>query len=537
AYGSLEGEIAERRKIEESLRQSEERYRLLADNVADTIWLIDPTTTHFAYVSPAVEALSGYTAEELIGRSVMSILTLESQERVATVLANELPKSTEDPLRITKVELELRRKEGSTVWVEVIARVLYVDWLASHAILGVTRDISERKAAEAERRQLQDQLVQAQKMEAVGTLAGGVAHDFRNSLQAILGNVQVILLNKGQQDPDFDNLVAIESAVQRANDLTKQLLTFSRKVESRHRAVDLNRAVRQVGDLLRRTIPRMIDIDLRLADPLDAVSADPAQIEQVLMNLAINARDAMPDGGRLGIQTQNVVLDEADCRSHIEASPGAWVLLSVSDDGQGIDGDVLEHIFEPFYTTKEAGKGTGLGLAMVFGIVKSHGGHIRCETEPGEGSTFHVYLPALGDAETDLEPVTEESALIGGTETILLVDDEDLVRRVAERMLHRFGYQVLSVPDGETALEIYRDEAGQISLVILDLVMPGMGGRACLERLLDIDASARVIIASGYAPDADAGPIIAAKARGHIQKPYDLKDLLGIIRRVLDQVG
>jgi len=316
--------------------------------------------------------------------------------------------------------------------------------------------------------------------------------------------------------------------------LTQQLLTFSRKVESQLRPVDLNQEIIQVEKLLKRTIPKMIDIELNLNDTLKIINADPTQMEQVMMNLAVNARDAMPDGGKLIIGTDNLVLNEEFCRINIGAVPGTYVMLAVSDTGHGMDRETLEHIFEPFYTTKEIGKGTGLGLAMVYGIVKNHSGYITCNSEAGSGTTFKIYLPIIEEA-TDEELGDEPEAMPeGGTETILLVDDESYIRDLGKKMLTRFGYTVLTAVDGESALALYREKRTHISLVILDLSMPGMGGERCLEELLRTDPGAKVIIASGYAVDEPKAKVMKARAYGFVGKPYDMKKLLEVIREVID---
>jgi len=299
--------------------------------------------------------------------------------------------------------------------------------------------------------------------------------------------------------PDLGRLWEIEKAAKKAGELTRQLLTFSRRVESRLRPVDLNREVLEVQKLLERTIPKMIDIELHLQEGLKVINADPAQMEQVMLNLAVNARDAMPEGGKLVIETENVVLDEAYCKTHLGAVKGEYVLLCLSDTGHGMDKETLAHIFEPFYTTKETGKGTGLGLAMVYGIVKSHGGYIMCYSEPGEGTTFKIYFPAVESQGVAHRPRREEeTAFPGGNETILLVDDEDTLRDLGKEMLERFGYTVLQAENGESALRVYERNQREISLVILDLIMPGMGGRKCLEELMRINPQVNVVVASGY---------------------------------------
>jgi CheY-like chemotaxis protein len=372
-------------------------------------------------------------------------------------------------------------------------------------------------------------------MEAIGTLTGGIAHDFNNMLQSILGYTQILLLDMQGHALEAGKLKKIEAGALRASELTQQLLTFSRRVESKLRPVDLNQEVRQVEKLLRRTIPRMIDIELHLASELSIIHADATQIEQVIMNLSINARDAMPEGGKLTLRTDKVTLDEAYCRAHLEAVPGDYVLLSISDTGFGMDEKTLEHIFEPFFTTKDSGKGTGLGLAMVHGIVKNHGGYIMCFSEHKEGTIFNIYFPVVKEVHIRVPEQQDRVEVGGGTEKILLVDDEKSIREVAQDMLRRFGYSVLTAPDGETALEIYRKKKEAISLIILDLIMPGMSGHRCLEKILDINPKQKVIMASGYSVNGPMEEAFEKGAKGYLQKPYELGPMLSAVREVLDR--
>jgi CheY-like chemotaxis protein len=372
-------------------------------------------------------------------------------------------------------------------------------------------------------------------MEAVGTLAGGIAHDFNNLLQAVQGYAQLLQMRKGKEESGQRELSQIIRAAERGADLTQQLLTFSRKVESELRPIDLNQEVESVRLLLERTIPKMIQMEFRLAEDLKIVNADPGQVEQILINLAVNAKDAMPEGGKFIVETANVSLDENYCMIHPEAQPGKYVQLTVSDTGHGMNRKTLEHIFEPFYTTKETGKGTGLGLATVYGIVKSHKGHLTCYSEPDEGTTFKIYFPAIQSMDKTVRPEEEPAVSRGGTETILLVDDEEPIRILGTQILEEFGYTVLSAADGESALQIYQEEHEKIALVILDLIMPGMGGKRCLVELLKVNPEARVAIASGYSPDGPTREILKNGAKGFVSKPYDIRQMLNVVREVLDR--
>jgi len=373
-------------------------------------------------------------------------------------------------------------------------------------------------------------------MEAIGTLAGGIAHDFNNLLQAVLGYTEMLLLDKGGQEPGYQELQEIKRAAQRGSELTQRLLTFGRRVPSRLRPINLNQEVSQIQKLLQRTIPKMIEIDLSLAADLRTINADPAQIEQALMNLAVNARDAMPEGGKLIIETKNATLDEEYCKIHLGAKPGDYALLIIADTGHGMDKEIFEHLYEPFYTTKGVGKGTGLGLAMVYGIVKSHEGYIFCNSEWGKGTIFEIYLPVIGQS-LKTEESKEEKVPRGGKEIILLIDDDEAIRDLGNHILNQFGYTVMTAPDGEGGVELYQKERGKIDLVILDLIMPGMGGRRCLEELLKMNPRAKVVIASGYSVDEPTKEALEVGAKNFISKPYAIREMLKVIREVLDENG
>jgi signal transduction histidine kinase/ActR/RegA family two-component response regulator len=378
--------------------------------------------------------------------------------------------------------------------------------------------------------------LQSQKMEAVGNLAGGIAHDFNNILQAIIGHVGLILYDTRAQDPQYSKLKQIESSAHRASDLVRQLLTFSRKDESQPRPLNLNSEIKEVKDLLSSTIPKMIAVELQLDPDLGMINADPVQMNQILVNLAVNARDAMLDTGKLVIGTKNVTLDEDYCRLHSGLRPGEHVMLWVSDTGHGVEEDVLDHMFEPFYTTKGVGKGTGLGLSTVYGIVKSHQGHIICESELGKGTTFRLYFPVLGKAGQQLPHESEEYSRVGlGTETILVVDDETGVRKFCRELLRRFGYEVLTAGNGEEALKVFVRERGRIDLVILDLIMAGMGGKRCLEEMLKIDPEVKIVVMTGYAVDDHVTQALERGAKGVLNKPFRAEEIGKMIRRILDE--
>jgi len=399
-------------------------------------------------------------------------------------------------------------------------------------IIHIATDITDRKRMEDEREALRAQLVQAQKMEAVGTLAGGLAHDFNNILQVTLGYAEILLMDKAFPDAYRTHIKMISESSRRGSDLAKRLLVFSRKTKVELRPIDLNQCVMDARKLLERTIPKMISIELFLEDDLPSIQGDPTELEQVLVNLAINARDAMPDGGRLTFETRRILLDEEYARTHYGCTPGQYVLLAVSDTGVGMDKATLNRIYEPFFTTKESGKGTGLGLSVVYGIIKQHGARIGCYSEVGKGTTFKIYFPAA-DAPVK-QTVSEEAPVVGGTETILLVDDEPAIRDLGARLLTNAGYEVLLASNGKEALDIYRAHRDRIALVILDLIMPEMGGKQCMKELLAMNESLKIVVTSGHSANGVSEEALNLGAKDFIQKPFELRRVLRQVRAVLD---
>jgi len=517
-------DISNRKKAEESLKREKEKFRVLVEKAPLGVSLIGKDG-RYIYVNPKFVEFFGYGPEEIsTGKEWFSKAYPDQESRKKAVAFWKSDHDKAKPGVARPRILQVTCEDGSQKTVNFRSVSMQ-----DGDQLVIYEDITKSQQMEA-------QLLQAQKMEAIGTLAGGIAHDFNNLLQAILGYTQMLMIERGKEDKEYLRLGEIEKAARRASELTLQLLTFSRKVESHLRPVDLNQEIRQVEKLLKRTLPKMIDIKLFLQDDLRVINADPSQMEQILMNLAVNARDAMPEGGKLVIETENVILEEEYCRVHLGAKPGPFSLITVSDTGCGMDPETVEHIFEPFYTTKEKGRGTGLGLSMVYGIIKNHGGYIMCYSEPGEGTSFKIYLPVERETNNQEPERVEEAPMPkGGAETILLVDDELPLRELGEQMLKRFGYRVLTAPDGETALEIYRQKGEEISLVILDIIMPGMGGRRCLEALLRIDPDARIVVSSGYSINGANGETLDAGSRGFISKPYEIRQMLKVVRKALDQ--
>lgn len=514
-------DITGRKIAESALAHERALLRSLIDSIPDLIFYKDRTGRYLG-CNAAFEKYSGRTEKELVGKTDAELLSRDLadfyKERDRQVLAEGKPRRDEE---------WLEARDGRSTLVETLQTPFFGPDGQVLGLIGMCRDITERK-------RLEEQLRQAQKMEAIGQLAGGVAHDFNNLLTAILGNVSLLLGSKPPADPDYELLAASEQAAQRATDLTRQLLGFSRQTMLRLEPANLNASIQEIVAILRRTIDPRIAVAIEPDPELWTVQADPGQINQVLMNLCINARDAMPDGGRLLLQATNVELDAQSGRQQLEARPGEFVRLRVQDTGHGIPPEVKARIFEPFFTTKGPGKGTGLGLAMVYGIVQQHLGWIECYSEVGRGTYFDIYLPRSQQAAVQPKAKAAATSALRGSETILLVDDEAVIRNVGRAILQRQGYQVLLAQDGQEAVEIYQREGHRIHLVILDLTMPRLSGRDTLRQLLQINPAVLVLLSSGYT--ADSVPEVGKEGvLGFVNKPYRPQDLTQAIRAALDR--
>ena len=521
-------DITSRIKAAEELQKSEQRFRELFNSITDLIYVQD-LEGRFLSINKAMQKLMGYEIDELTGRKASEFMKPE--------WAGFFEKDYIQVLKRDGIQDGIScylSKNNDKVYIEYKSKLMFSENGEAY-ISGVGRDVTERILAERKRKQLETQLKQVQKLEAVGRLAGGVAHDFNNLLQAINGYVQVLLLNKEKNDQDYQNIEGIERCAARAAQLVRQLLLYSRKMETKRKPVGLNQELGHAILLLERTIPKMITIELDLENDLDPISADPVQIEQIILNMGSNAADAMPEGGKLTFKTQNMVLDEKQAQAHLEAAPGKYVLLVVTDTGCGMDQETVEHIFEPFYTTKEVGKGTGLGLASVYGVVKSHGGYMTCRSDPGKGSVFNIYFPSMEKAVRPSYEEIQKNPGIGGDELIMLVDDEESISEAVSEFLRNFGYDVVTASSGEEALNVYANSDRRIDLLILDLGMPGMGGHKCFREILKLDPAANVLIASGYSVDGKIKETLDAGAAGFLAKPYQLKDMLVKIRTILDK--
>jgi len=635
--------ITERKQAEKALRESEERYRLLAENVTDVIWIRD-LNLKIKYLSPSAKNMTGFSVEELMEDDFRSFFTPTSVKLAKEVLAEEIAaeeRGGKNPLRTRTLELEGHRKDGSKVWTE--EKVSFLRNLEGKpvGILGVSRDITERKEAAlalqqseeryrslventmdgyficdvpsgrllflnqrcgdlygyskqeglrlalwdvvcpeehgriqkriqerlgrkdlgnerqiynslrkdgstfrseistslvtyrgkpaiqgvirdvSEQERLQQQLQRAQRMEAIGTLAGGIAHDFNNLLMAIEGNISLLLIDKRVDEAQWERIAKIERYILDARKVTEQLLGFAMGGKYEIRPLDINETINKTCEMFGRT-KKEIKIQTQYQEGIWAVEADRGQIEQVLLNLYVNAWQAMPGGGNLYLQTENISLSREDA-THFGIKQGSYVKISITDTGIGMDKDTQARIFDPFFTTKEIGRGTGLGLASAYGIIKNHGGIINVYSEIGQGTSLHIYLPA------SKVPVLREDDtkqdISRGAGTILVVDDEEMILDVAEGILKSLGYTVLLANEGREAIEIYHQKGAGIELVVLDIIMPGMSGGETYDRLKEIDPEVRVLLSSGYSMDGKAKDILNRGCNGFIQKPFNVRDL------------
>ncbi|MBI1749384.1 MAG: PAS domain S-box protein [Acidobacteria bacterium] len=522
-YRGTERDVTERVMAEAALRASEERYRELFENANDIIYTHD-LEGRFTSLNKAAELATGYLRDEVIGKNVSEILTADTVEMALEMTMRKLARGGQ-----TTYEVAIAAKDGRRVTLEVSSRLIYQDGRPL-GIQGVGRDISERKL-------LEDQLRQAQKMEAVGRLAGGVAHDFNNLLMVIRGHGELALGRMLSSDPLRSSVEEMYQAADRAAGLTQQLLAFSRKQVLQPQVLDLNAIVTNMERLLRRLIGEHINLTT-LCDPvLGQVQADPGQIEQVLMNLVVNARDAMADGGRLTIETHNVELDADFARQHPSVAPGRHVLLAVGDTGHGMNEETRARIFEPFFTTKELSKGTGLGLSMVYGIVKQSGGSIWVESSLGRGTTFKIFFPRVDKPVESGKADAKRRGPLPGTETVLLVEDEQAVRYLARDFLRALGYTVIEAGSGAEALRLSEAYHAEIHLLMTDVVMPGMSGRELATRLLQRRPATKVLYVSGYTDDAIGHHGVLSPGTAFLQKPFPMQALARKIREVLDVRG
>ncbi|HET7442921.1 MAG TPA: PAS domain S-box protein [Terriglobales bacterium] len=510
----------EHKRNEEALRRSEARYRSLVQSAVYGLYR-SSVEGKFLDVNPALISMLAYDSpDEVLALNPKTDVFLNPEEQ--SHLMEEFRRNG----RLDSVEVQWKRRDGSPIMVRLSGRAVTTPEEPEEVLEIIAEDVTERRV-------LEDQFRQAQKMEAVGRLAGGVAHDFNNLLMVIGGYTEVLL---EQLDPGtslHQKALAVQQAADRATTLTRQLLAFSRKQLLELKVVDVNTIVSDMERLLRPLIGENIELTTKLTAGPGRTRADAGQLEQVIMNLVVNAKDAMPDGGKIAIQTANVTLDGSLRREHTFIAPGSYVMLSVTDTGLGMDKETQSRVFEPFFTTKEKGKGTGLGLSTVYGIVKQSGGYIFAQSEVGRGTTFTIYLPQVDDASDNTGPANVSHVETGGSETVLLVEDEESVRQLVRETLVSKGYTVIEAENGEAGLRIAENHQGPIHMVITDVVMPGMSGRELAKRLTQVRPHTKVLYLSGYTEDAIVHQGVLDTGTAFLQKPFTLQILSRKVREVM----
>jgi PAS domain S-box-containing protein len=515
-----------RRMADEALRESDKKYRSILESIEEGCFEIDLEGNLTFFNEPLCRIL-GYSRAELEGMSIAVFATRDTIKKNERLFAQV--QRTGEPIIVA--EYEAIQKNGRHVPLELSASLISNPESQPIGFRGVLRDVTERKRTEDEHRKLETQLQQAQKMESIGTLAGGIAHDFNNILMGIQGNTSLMFLKIDSAHPNFEKAKNIERYVQNGTELTKQLLGFARRGKYLVKATDLNEILQKSSTLFGRT-KKEIQIHTRLAKDIWTAEVDQGQIDQVLLNLYVNAAQAMPDGGNLYLETENVVLDHTYVKPY-KVEPGKYVKISVADNGVGINKENQKRIFEPFFTTKEMGRGTGLGLASVYGIIKNHGGYINVYSEKNQGTRFTIYLPA-----SEKEVIDEQepmATITKGTGTILLIDDEEMIIDIGEELLMELGYKVLIAQSGSEALVVYADNAESIDLVIMDMIMPGMGGGEAYDRLKKINPEVKVLLSSGYSINGQASRILERGCDGFIQKPFHMKQLSEKIHGIISK--
>ena len=513
-----------RRLADEALRESDKKYRSILESIEEGCFEVD-LDGNLTFFNEPLSRILGYTRTDLEGMNLAVFATEDTIKKNEQLFAQV--ERTGEPVNVA--EYEAIQKNGRHVPLELSVSLITNSENEPMGFRGVLRDVSERKRTEDERRKLETQLQQAQKMESIGTLAGGIAHDFNNILMGIQGNASLMLLKIDSSHPNFEKVKNIERYIQNGTELTKQLLGFARRGKYLVKATDLNEIIEKSSTLFGRT-KKEIQIHRRLAKDLWTAEVDQGQIDQVLLNLYVNAAQAMPDGGDLYLETENVGLDHTYVKPY-KVEPGKYVKISVADTGIGIDKENQKRIFEPFFTTKEMGRGTGLGLASVYGIIKNHGGYINVYSEKDQGTRFTIYLPA-----SEKEVVEEQepmAALTKGTGTILLIDDEEMIIDIGQELLVELGYKVLVARSGLEALDIYAKNHEKIDLVIMDMIMPGMGGGEAFDRLKKINPKVKVLLSSGYSINGQATRILERGCDGYIQKPFHMKQLSEKIHSII----
>jgi PAS domain S-box-containing protein len=510
-------DITERKRAEKALQESEQKFRILAEQSPNMIFINKGGKV--VYANRRCEEVMGYKREEFYRSDFdfRMLIAPESREVIEAAFSKHM--KGED---VAPYEYSVITKDGKRI--VAINSSKLIPFEGETAILGVVTDITERKRSEA-------QLQQMQRLESIGTLAGGIAHDFNNILMGIQGNVSMMLLDVEEGDSHYERLKNLERQVQSGAKLTSHLLAYARKGKYEVKPFSLNQLVEDASDTFGRA-RREVTIHRHLSADAYAVEGDPGQIEQVLLNLFVNAAEAMPDGGDFILETMNVTHKDMTGRLY-KPKQGNYVLLKVTDTGAGMDKETADRIFEPFFTTKEMGRGTGLGLASAYGIIKAHEGYIDVDSRKGRGTTFSIYLPA--SKKEAMKTARASERIVKGTETVLLADDEEVVRQAGKELLETIGYRVFVAKDGKEAVEFYKKKQDEIDIVLLDIVMPKTGGREAYGLLKNINPDVKVLLLSGYSIDGQAREILEQGANAFIQKPFTMKELSGKMREVLDK--
>ena len=516
-----------RRLADKALQESEEKYRTIVEGLEEGYFEIDLDCDLTFFNDPLCKIL-GYSRSDLSGKNTRTFTSPATIRKMDQIYARV--QKTGEPIWVT--DYDAIGKTGDSIALELTASLRRNSSGAPIGFRGVLRDVSERKEAEAEKRKLEIQVQQGQKMESIGTLAGGIAHDFNNILMGIQGNASLMALKTDPEHPNYLKIKNIETYVENGTELTRQLLGFARRGKYHAIATDVNDVIDKSATMFGRT-KKEIRLQMDLVPDIWTVEVDRGQIEQALLNLYVNAWQAMPQGGDLYLKTENVILG-ADFVNNkpYKVEAGDYIKISVTDTGIGIDKETQERIFEPFFTTKEMGRGTGLGLASVYGVIKSHGGYINVYSETDQGTTFTIFLPASRKKiQKKIEKTVPTVAM--GTGTILLIDDEEMIIKVGEELLQELGYDVLAARSGQEAIELYEKNADKIDLVIMDMIMPGMGGGETFDRLKRINRDIKVLLSSGYSINGQASKILERGCDGFIQKPFNLIHLSDKIREII----
>ncbi len=515
-------DVTERRKLEEEVARTRDELQVLFNSITDGINVVD-RDYNIIKANEGMAKQRGVPVEDMIGHKCYEIF-YNRQKPCENCLVEETLKTGKTYFKTR----ERIRSDGTAVSADVFTFPVFDHEGQVIQVVEYSRDVTERK-------QLEQQLLQAQKMESIGVLAGGIAHDFNNLLSGILGYASLLKTKTQKEDSLYKYADTIEQSAVKAARLTQQLLTFSRGDKFRTETVNITEIAEETLQILERAIDKNISIKKEFLPDIWAIEVDPSQIEQVLLNICINARDAMPTGGVLTIKTKNVILEEESLADYPETAPGNYAKITISDTGTGIARDIQHRIFDPFFSTKDKSKGTGLGLSVVYGVVKNHGGFINLKSEPMKGTTFEIYIPASTKIAASSDSDASVKELRGGHENILFVDDEEVVRELGREVLESYGYKVIPASDGIEAISIYEKQKDGIDLIILDMIMPKMGGIETFERLQAVNPAVKVIVSSGYSSDGHYQAVLQKGAKGFIQKPYKINELTGMVRQVLDE--